>query len=148
MFSLWEPQTSQTSGLILHSCPVSWTRIISYQKDILWIKKNIVENLLDHPHLCRPEENPNQNMSGICLILRGVKQKDLVVRVWIYHRKKKKDEDNMEFDEDNDEQYTPSVNLSQSVRGSSASSFQPADKQPSSTSPPPTAKKKQKKDDR
>ena len=54
------------------------------------------------------------------------------------------EEDNIEFDEDNDEQCTPPVNLSQSVRGSSASSFQPADKQPSSTSPPPTAKKNQK----
>ncbi len=52
------------------------------------------------------------------------------------------DEDDIEFDDDNDEQCTPSVNLYQSVRGSSSLSFQPAGKQPSNTSPPPTTEKK------
>ena len=54
------------------------------------------------------------------------------------------DEDNIEFDEDNDEQCTPPLNLSQSVRGSFASLFQPANKKPSSTSPAPTTEKKRK----
>ena len=60
------------------------------------------------------------------------------------------EDDNMEFDEDHEEQCTPPVNLSQSVRGSSASSFQPVDMQPSSTSPPLITEKKRKRaiDDR
>ena len=37
------------------------------------------------------------------------------------------EENNMEFDDDHEEQCTPPMNLSQSVRGSSASSFQPVD---------------------
>ena len=62
----------------------------------------------------------------------------------LLEEEKEEEENNMEFDEDHEEQCTPPMNLSQSVRGSSASSFQPVDMQPSSTSPPFTIEKKQK----
>ena len=60
------------------------------------------------------------------------------------------EEDNMEFDKNHEEQCAPLVNLSQSVRGSSVSSFEPVDMQPSSTSPPLITEKKRKRaiDDR